>query len=143
MRGDMSKETRFSKENQPKRGRGKSDRTKILEAMKRQGKSEDGFFDLMVERAHDPEDTFAFKEMLSRLAPIPKATLPLVKFDFDKNAKPHEKADQVITAIADGVMPPDIATILITSIKAMIDIEEGTELKERIEKLEAALNGES
>ena len=45
--------------------------------------------------------------------------------------------------IADGVIPPDIGAQFVSSIKSMIDIEEYTDLKERIEKLEATLNGES
>jgi len=134
--------TSFDKDNQPKKGRGKSERTKILDAMKRKAKTEDGFYDELVTRAFNPEDNFTFKEVLARMSPIPKAVSPVYKFDLPKNAKPHEKADYVLTAIADGDLPSDIGNICIQAIKAMIDIEEYTDLKERIIKLEAALNGE-
>lgn len=133
--------TSFTKRKQPAKGRGKSERTKILEAMKRLGKTEDGFYDLLMIKAFDPGDNFAFKELLNRLSPIPKAVAPLYKFDLPKNAKPHEKADYILTAIANGEIPGDIGNICIQAIKAMIDIEEYTDLKERIEKLENTLNG--
>jgi hypothetical protein len=132
--------TSFTKSNQPK-GRGKSERTKILEAMKRFGKTENGFYDLLMQKAFDSEDNFTFKELLNRLSPIPKAVAPLYKFDLPKDSKPHEKADYILTAIANGEIPGDIGNICIQAIKAMIDIEEYTDLKDRIIKLEETLNG--
>lgn len=135
--------TSFDKDAQPKarKPRGKSERTKILDAMKRQSKDEEGFYDELVTRAFNPDDNFTFKEILARMSPIPKAVSPVYKFDLPKDAKPHEKADYVLTAIAEGNLPSDIGNICIQAIKAMIDIEEYTDLKDRIEKIEAALNG--
>jgi hypothetical protein len=135
--------TSFTTDKQPKgrKPRGKSERTKILDAMARQAKTEDGFYDELVTRAFNPDDNFTFKEILARMSPIPKAVSPVYKFDLPKDAKPHEKADYVLTAIAEGDLPSDIGNICIQAIKAMIDIEEYTDLKERIEKIEVALNG--
>lgn len=135
--------TTFSKDKQPKNGRGKSERTKILEAMKRAGQTEDGFYDLLMEKAFNPEDNFTFKELLTRISPIPKAVAPIVQFDFPKDSKPHIQAAFVLDAVANGVIPSDIGNMFVQSIKAMIDIEEYTDLKERIEKLEKVLAGES
>ena len=135
---------KFTSDNQPKNtGRGKSERTKILDAMKRLGKDEDGFYELLVDKAHDLEDNFTFKELLIRLSPMPKAVAPTIEFDFPENAKPHIQASAVMKGIAEGLIPPDLGSQFVASIKAMIDIEEYTDLKERIEKLEATLNGES
>jgi hypothetical protein len=119
--------------------RGKSERTKILESLERIGKTETGFYDHLSERAFDPEDNFALKELLARLSPIPKQVAPLVQFDFPKKAKPHVQADYVLNAIAAGKIPSDIGNVFIQSIKSMIDIEEYTDLKERIEGIETAL----
>ena len=135
--------TTFSKDTQPKRGRGRSERTKILEAMERAGQTENGFYDLLMAKAFNPEDNFTFKELLNRLSPIPKAVSPLYNFDLPKDSKPHEKADYILMAIANGEIPGDVGNICIQAIKAMIDIEEHTALKERIEKLEATLNGDT
>ena len=133
--------TSFSSEYQPKerKKRGKGERTKILEAMKRAGKTEEGFYDLLVERAWDPEDNFTFKECMNRLSPAPKAVAPLVDFEFPKDAKPHVQACHVLAAIADGVIPSDIGSMFVQSIKTMIDIEEYTDLKGRIEEIEGSL----
>ena len=124
-------------------GRGKSERTKILEAMARVGQTEDGFYELLATKAADPKDNFTFNELLKRLSPTSKAVAPTVKFNFPDKAKPHEQASAVMLAVADGLIPPDIGSMFIGSIKSMIDIEEYTDLKDRIEKLEDALNGES
>lgn len=133
--------TSFSKKKQPTKrvGRSKSERTKILEAMKRKGVTENGFYNLLVTKGMDPKDPWTFKELLARLSPIPKATHELVKFDFPKNAKPHEQAAAVLTAIATGIIPSDIGNLFIQSIKSMIDIEEYTSLKARIEEIEESL----
>ena len=119
--------------------RGKSERTKILDAMKRQGVSEDGFYDLLVNRATDPDDSFTFKELLLRLSPIPKSVTPLIQFDFPKDAKPHIQAAYVLDAVSKGEIPSDIGNVFVQSIKSMIDIEEYTDLKDRIEAIEKSL----
>ncbi len=80
---------------------------------------------------------------LNRIEPPLKPVSPMVDFEFSKDAKPHEQANQILSAVSDGHISPDIGQMLIASIKSMVDIEEYTDLKERIEKLEATLNGES
>ena len=129
----------FTKENQPdpsKKKRGKSERTKILEAMERTGKSEEGFYDLLISKAHDPEDSFSFGELLKRLSPVQKSVSPLINFDMPKDSKPHEKAGYVIEAIASGKIPADLGSMVIASITSMLKIQEVTEFEERLTKLE-------
>ena len=53
----MTKETR---KKMP--GRGKSDRTKMLDAMKRAGKTEEEFYDLLMEKAFNPAENSPVKE---------------------------------------------------------------------------------
>lgn len=132
----------FSKDYQPK-GRGKAQRTKILEAMQRAGQTEEGFYDLLVQRAFNPEDNFAFKELLGRFYPIPKQTLPLIEFDFDPTATPSLQAAQIMDASAKGVIPPDVASTFISSIASMLKIEEVTELQKRLEAIEKALGADN
>jgi hypothetical protein len=136
--------TSFSKENQPAKGsgqgkHGKYKRTLFLEALKRQSRTEEDFYDLMVERAFQEGDIYASKELLSRLYPVPKATMPLVNFEFPKGAKPHEQAASVLEAIAGGEIPSDIGSVFMQAIKVMIDIDEYTDLKERIRSIEESL----
>lgn len=77
--------------------------------------------------------------VLNRIEPPLKAISPMVEFDFNPNAKPHEQAGDIMNAVAEGKIPPDIGQMFVSSIKAMIDIEEYTDLKERIENIEKAL----
>lgn len=133
---------KFSEDYQPekRRGRGKSERTKFLEALGRNSLSEEDFYDELINQAMFEKSPMALSEILKRVSPIAKAVAPTIEFDLDKKAKPHEKAGQILDAISSGQIPPDIGSTLITSIKAFVDIEEFTELKKRIEKLEEALN---
>lgn len=132
--------TSFNKEIQPKdrKPRGKSERTKILDAMKKTGRTEEGFYQHLVNKAHDPEDNFAFKELLSRLSPVPKAVNPMYEFDFDIDANPHKQALQIINAIADGKLPSDVGNIIITSVSSMLNIQEKTDFEERLKAIEDA-----
>ncbi len=140
----MSDDGKFTSDKQPNRKpRGQSQRTKYLDALKRAGKTEEGFYDIAIERAFNPEDNIAFKEVLIRMSPIAKAVAPTINFEFPDNAKPHIQAEAVMKGISEGIIPPDLGAQFISSIKAMVDIEENTDLKERIEKLEALLNAES
>lgn len=130
---------RFDSDNQPsqRRGRGKSERTKILEAMGRASESEDSFYDMLIVSAFNPEDSFAKSELLKRMAPLKKPTMPEVEFEFDEGAKPHVQASQIMKAAADGLIPPDIANTFVSSIASMMKIQEITDLEERLKALEA------
>jgi 2-iminoacetate synthase ThiH len=130
--------TTFSKSNQPATGRGKSERTKILEAMERASESEDSFYDLLMAKAFNPEDNFTFKELLNRISPIPKSVSPMVEFDFDPKAKPHEQAMQALEAVAIGKIPADLAHMFVTSISSMLNIQEKTDFEERLKAIEDA-----
>ena len=151
-----TKDTKFSKSNQPK-GRGKSKKTLILDALKQNGlinlrknssdeKAEMAFFGEIAKVAMNPEDTnrgMCLKLLCDKGWASVKPSGELVEFDFDVTKEPHEQAAQVMDAASRGFLPPDIANTFIQSIKSMIDIEEFTHLKERIEKLERALNGDT
>lgn len=128
----------FSADNQPanRRARGKAERTKLLEALKRSGNTEEGFYDLLIERAFNPEDTFAAREVLIRLHPVPKATLPKTEFDFDPTSSPSEQAAQIMEAVSVGDMPADIGVSLINAMASVMKIREIDELEQRIKALE-------
>ena len=122
--------TSFDKDKQPvkRKPRGQSERTKILDAMKRKGKTETGFYDELITRAFNPDDNFTFKEVLARMSPIPKAVSPLYQFTFNEKAEPHVKASQVLKAMADGVLPSDIGALYISGIQSMLKIKEVTDI---------------
>ena len=129
----MTKETR---KRMP--GRGKTERTKILDAMKRCGKTENGFYDLLVKKGHDEEDSFTFKELLIRLSPIPKAVNPLYEFPFDEKGSHHKQSLQIVKAISNGKIPSDIGHSLIATIASLLNIQEKTDFEERLKAIEDA-----
>lgn len=135
-----SKSTQFSSDNQPqkRKGRGKSERTKILESFKRMSKTEEDFYDLLAEKAFNPEDSFSYKELLNRLSPMPKATAPCIEFELDEKGSISQKAEQIIAGISKGEIPPDIGNQLIVSMSALMNIKEKTEFEERLKALESA-----
>tara|TARA_R100000951_G_scaffold80220_1_gene68077 strand:- start:186 stop:608 length:423 start_codon:yes stop_codon:yes gene_type:complete len=130
--------TTFGKSKQPSKRRGKSERTKILEAMSRAGKTEEGFYDELVARAENPDDNFTFKELMSRLSPIPKAVAPTIKFDLDENGTISQKAEQIIVGISKGNIPPDLGNQLIVSMSSLMNIKEKTEFEDRLKAIEDA-----
>lgn len=132
--------TSFNSENQPKqrKARGKSERTKILDSFKRLSRTEEEFYDLLTEKAFNPEDQFSFKELLNRMSPIPKAVAPTYEFKFDEKGKPHEQAAQVLKAMADGYIPSDIGKEFLVSISSMLNIQEKTDFEERLKAIEDA-----
>lgn len=140
----MAKSTRFSKENQPKerKARGKAERTKLLEAFKREGKTEEGFYQVMVEKAFNGEDNFARAEVFKRLYPIAKPTMPPCEFEFNPNGTPAEKANDIMNAVSNGEIPADIGLSLMSAMASMLKIEEVTEIKDRLAKIEEALNAD-
>ena len=118
--------------------RGKSERTKILEAMRRCGKTEDGFYNLLITKSHDEEDSFTFKELLIRLSPVPKAVNPLYEFPFDEKGSHHKQSMQIVSAIASGKIPSDIGHSIINTISSMLNIQEKTDFEERLKAIEDA-----
>lgn len=74
--------------------------------------------------------------VLQRIEPPLKSTMPLIEFDFDESASPSVQAGQVMKAVSDGVIAPDVGQLFIGSIASMLKITEVTELEDRIKALE-------
>lgn len=132
-------------DNLPPRGKGK--KSLMLEAIREVCGSEQEFLHQVIRAGlGNVTENIASNPMLltlviNRIEPPLKAIAPMVEFEFNSYAKPHEQAGQILNAVANSQIAPDIGQMFIASIKSMIDIEEYTDLKDRIEKLESALNG--
>ena len=142
-------DTQFNTEAQPedRKPRGKGKKSLMLEAIREVCEDEQEFLKKVVaiglgDSVDGPNPTL-LALVINRIEPPLKAIAPMVEFDFDTDAKPHDQANQILKAVANSQIAPDIGQMFIGSIKSMIDIEEYTDLKERIEKLEKALSGES
>ena len=105
--------------------------------------AEKAFFSHLLTKAASPDDKdsgLCLRLLTERCWSALKPSSELVQFEFSKDAPPHIQAAQVMEAIANGILQPDIGAMFVGGIKSMIDIETNTEIKERLEKIEAALN---
>jgi len=131
----------------PLRGKGK--KSLMLEAIRVVCKTEQDFLEKVVAIGLGdplnelPPNPALLTLVINRIEPPLKAIAPMVEFEFNSDAKPHEQANQILKAVANSQIAPDIGQMFVASIKSMIDIEEFTSLKARIEALEKALAGES
>jgi len=140
MANDAKTKTSFGKNNQPKKRRGKSERTKWIEALKRNDYSEEEFQDEIISQAMDEKSPIALDHILKRISPIPKQVAPYIEFELDEKGTIAEKAEQIIKGIADGQVPPDIGNQLIVSMSAIMNIKDKTEFEDRLRALEDASN---
>lgn len=104
--------------------------------------AEHGFIKYLTKRAFDPMDPDAgtiLKELLTRAYPPLKPTQQTIHFSFAPGSTPTEQVSQILEATSRGEIPPDIATSLAATIKSAVDIEAMTDIKERLQRLEALL----
>jgi hypothetical protein len=64
-----------------------------------------------------------------------------IRIDLPENSSATDKAEVILQAISTGKLDLKSGVDLLASIKSLIDIEESTEIKQRIEAMEKALNG--
>ncbi len=136
--------------------RGKAKKNLILDAISERAllgldkgasrdEAEKAVFGFLAESAFNPtEDTSAvsntcLNQLMKKGWPDVKPVYQPVEFELNENSKPHEKASQILKAASDGILPPDIANMLISSIASMLKIEEVTEIKREIEKIKEML----
>lgn len=133
----------FTSDNQPeKKPRGKGWRTKILEALQEDGKTEEDFVKYVLSRAFNPDDPLSGKLLelvINRLSPMQKAVMPTYAFKWEDGLTPAQKVDRIIDAVANEELPADVAAMLVGVIKDGLAILESTELVIRLEKLEQLL----
>ncbi|MCP4337723.1 MAG: hypothetical protein GY799_02285 [Desulfobulbaceae bacterium] len=141
--------------------RGKSNKTRILNAIRSESvkeligligeptkdQAEEAFFKHIAKRAFSLDDKDS-GQMLKVLADkgwsSVKPTMERVEFTFDAEATPSEQASQVLKAASNGAISPDVANMFIDSISKMLKIEEVTEIRKELDELKemiANLNG--
>lgn len=139
----------FTSENQPeeRKPRGKGKRTQMLEAIRESVEGgEKEFLKKVVSIAlgnDGGEDAKPNPQLLTlvlqRIEPPLKSTMPLIEFEFDESATPSFQASQVMRAVSDGVIAPDVGQLFIGSIASMLKIEEVTEIKRDLEEIKEKL----
>lgn len=145
--------TRFTSEMQPtaRRARGPDKRTMILNAIMETMLDPDGerftsreaaeqaMYNEILRRSvnvKDPASGTLMKEVLLRLAPADKATLPTIEFPFPADGTASEKITAVQVAVSSGVLPVDMGNTMVNMIVSGIKVYEVTELAERLERIE-------
>lgn len=83
-------------------------------------------------------DTNAASIVLAKVLPSVKAQAEKVSFEFDATASISEQVAQVLDGVAQGKLAPDVARLIIDSIKSLADVRATEELAARIEALEEA-----
>jgi len=105
--------------------------------------AEKAFIRHAAKRAFDSGDSASatiLNEFMKRSFPPLKPTSEAVRFEFPVDGTATEKCLSVIGAIAAGEIPADVGQTIIGIIKDTVVIEEGTDLKDRIAKLESLIN---
>lgn len=85
-------------------------------------------------------DAQLLKDSMARLFPVSKATYPTYEFKFPENGTMVEKADAIMQAFADGIIPIDAANQAFGILTDRAIIEEKHDFGIRIEKLEEMIN---
>ena len=146
---------KFSSDYQPgeRKTRGASQRTLILDAIKEASmldlnpkstrvEAEKAFIRHTAIRAFDvadPNSATLLKTLWDKGWGSIKSTAPSVEIKLDTEASALDQVKIVLEAMANGEVAPDVAAIVIGSIKDVISIAEHTELADRIKQIEDKL----
>lgn len=134
--------------------RGRSKRNLILDALMQEVKEEGTGEDLTAEQAEaaylraivkrsmnaaDKASAVLAKEVLVRLIPVDKSTMPVYKIEFPEDGSASVKIEAIVAAVANGDVPPDVGNMMVNMVTAAIKVEEQVELMERLSRLEEML----
>ncbi|ERS89471.1 MULTISPECIES: DUF5681 domain-containing protein [Marinobacter] len=83
-------------------------------------------------------DVQAMRIVLERLAPPLKARVDPVEFDLNTEGSYTDQARQIMQAVSEGQLSPDVGKMLIDGIASVARVDELDEIRERVEALEAS-----
>ena len=81
-------------------------------------------------------DLQAASMVLSRCAPALRPEALPVQFTFDPKASTSTQVEAILAAMAEGAVSPDVARLIIDSIKALADVRAVEDLEGRVAALE-------
>lgn len=142
--------TSFGKLRQPKkeyRHTGERARTRLLNALSHvthkvrvngqvtdQYMTEDSYLQEVVKQSLT--DSKLMMQVFGRLSPQAKSLAPTVSIEFPENGTPVQKMEAVLNAVVRGEISPDVGITITAMIKQTSDVNEVTELMERMQRLE-------
>ena len=83
-------------------------------------------------------DVQAMRIVLERLAPPLKARVDPVSFDLNPEGSYTDQARQIMQAVSEGQLSPDVGKMLIDGIASVARVDELDEIRQRLEALEAS-----
>ena len=81
-------------------------------------------------------DLTACGMILSRISPALRPEAHPVQFGFDPTASTSNQVEAILAAMAEGAVSPDVARLIIDSIKSLADVRAVEDLEGRIAALE-------
>ena len=105
---------------------------------------EKAFFGHILARAVNPDDqngAMLLKALLDKGWASVKSTMEPVKFNLDKSKPLSDQANEILFAISEGDIPPDVGVLMVNAITNALKIKEITELEDRIKALEENQDG--
>lgn len=100
--------------------------------------TEEKFIQKGIEMAlHDPS---MYRDILARLIPYSRPTMPNVQFDFDPEWTPNERIDAIMKGVAAGEIAVDVAHSLIDIFKKGAEVQEISGILERLAELETRID---
>jgi hypothetical protein len=88
-----------------------------------------------------PPIPMLLSEAMKRIQPPLKPSGEKVKLNIPPSATPLEKCEIILSYVFDGTISPDQGQMLVGMVKDTLQIQESTELIQRLEAIEAALKG--
>ena len=140
----MAKEdTQFSSTNQPK-GRGKSKKTLILDALEAESQTEEQFWRAVVKKAmFGGNDRDGDSQMMAlvgkKLFPDSKATYEAYEIPLTDGDKRIDRAEAIMQAAMSGMLPIDVAERFLNGLADVAKVEEVDSILERLAVIEEAL----
>ena len=131
---------KFTKENRPK-PRGKAKRTMIIDALKANNKTEEEFWQAVVQKAlfggNDGDGDPQMMALISKkLFPDSKATYEEYTIELKDGENRLDRAEAVLRAAMAGLLPIDVAERFLNSLADVAKIEEVDSILERLTKIE-------
>jgi hypothetical protein len=108
-------------------------RTRILQALAEDAQK---IVDVVVSKALEG-DMSAANIVLARIAPALKQQAERVQFTLDPQRPPSEQAEQVLIAMAEGLVDPETGKLIIDCLKSVVSIRSVEELEQRLIQLES------
>lgn len=132
--------TSFTEGNQPKDRppRGKAKRTMIVEALAAQGKTEEGFWELVVKLAIEGDQQM-ITLLAKKLFPDTKSTYDKYEIPLNDNGRRIDRAEAIMQAAIAGLIPIDVAERFLNSLADVAKIEEVDSILDRLAIIEEAL----